>query len=68
MLIYENIQLKDDFDKLNDQNVLNLDTYELRFDEEVVDAVKYIVEYNCYTEAQGIIMRCDKLTRYGNKN
>ena len=33
-------------------------------DEEVVDAVKYIVEYNCYTEAQGIVMRCDKLTKY----
>tara|TARA_X000000368_G_scaffold255948_1_gene202305 strand:- start:278 stop:526 length:249 start_codon:yes stop_codon:yes gene_type:complete len=64
LLIYQNEQLKDDVDTLNDQNILNLDAYELRFDEEVVDAVKYIVEYNCYTEAQGIVMRCDKLTKY----
>jgi len=68
LLIYQNEQLKDDVDTLNDQNVLNLNTYELRFDEEVIDAVKQIVEGNCYTEGEGIIMRCDMLTRYGNKN
>lgn len=46
--------------------VSGMDTWELRFDDDFKEAVKYVVSYNCYTEAQGIIMKCDKLTKYTN--
>jgi len=43
-----------------------MDTWILRHDDDFKEAVKYVVEYNCYTEAQGVIMKCDRQTKYGN--